>query len=156
MISLTCQKYLIAAIFIYVCGQLLIKIDTTHSPLVITCFLSFGMALTALILVGINLINSNSNSNSNSNKNINILQELSQTNIPILALVAGFLVFLGNYFWINAIKIGPSLGHIRMIMSGAEVALLLVASYFLFNEKTTVINFLGIALVLVGMYFIAN
>ena len=154
MISLTCQKYLIAAIFIYVCGQLLIKIDTTHSPLVITCFLSFGMALTAVILVGINLINSNSNSNSN--KNINILQELSQTNIPILALVAGFLVFLGNYFWINAIKIGPSLGHIRMIMSGAEVALLLVADYFLFNEKTTVINFLGIALVLVGMYFIAN
>ena len=111
------------------------------------------MALTALILVVINLINSNSNSN----KNINILQELSQTNIPILALVAGFLVFLGNYFWINAIKIGPSLGHIRMIMSGAEVALLLVAkNLFLFNEKTTVINFLGIALVLVGMYFIAN
>ena len=65
-------------------------------------------------------------------------------------------MFLGNYCWINAVKIGPSLGHIRMIMSGAEVALLLVASYALFNEKATSTNVLGIALVLFGMYLIAQ
>ena len=150
MISLTCQKYLTAAIFLYVCGQLLIKLDSKHSPLVITCVISFGMALMAFFILFRYLVSSQRDIRDS------LLQQFTSDNLPLLALGAGFFVFLGNYCWIYAVKIGPSLGHIRMIMSGAEVALLLVASYALFNEKATSTNILGIALVLFGMYLIAQ
>jgi drug/metabolite transporter (DMT)-like permease len=129
--------YLSIGILFFVMGQIFLKYDQNDS-LLTTAYFSITIGLSGLIL---------------------LLYQLSKDKItnkvsPIsyYGLLAGLLFFLGNFFWILSIKKGPSLSMIRIFMAGGETLLLLLAGYFLFKEKITIKVFIGMVLILLGLY----
>ena len=71
-------------------------------------------------------------------------------------VLGGILFFIGNLLWIYTISIKKPLSMIRILMAGFETFLLVLVGYFIFSHKLTLREFVGIALVLAGIYVIGN
>ena len=72
------------------------------------------------------------------------------------AVLGGILFFIGNLLWIYTISTKKPLSMIRILMAGFETFLLVLVGYFIFSHKLTLREFVGIALVLAGIYVIGN
>jgi multidrug transporter EmrE-like cation transporter len=58
--------------------------------------------------------------------------------------------------WIYTISTKKPLSMIRVLMAGFETFLLVLVGYFIFSHKLTLREFVGIALVLSGIYVVGN
>jgi drug/metabolite transporter (DMT)-like permease len=72
------------------------------------------------------------------------------------AALGGILFFIGNLLWIYTISTKKPLSMIRVLMAGFETFLLVLVGYFIFSHKLTLREFVGIALVLSGIYVVGN
>ena len=72
------------------------------------------------------------------------------------AALGGILFFIGNLLWIYMISKKEPLSMIRVLMAGFETFLLVLVGYFIFSHKLTLREFVGIALVLSGIYVVGN
>ena len=72
------------------------------------------------------------------------------------AALGGILFFIGNLLWIYMICKKKPLSMIRVLMAGFETFLLVLVGYFLFSHKLTLREFVGIVMVLAGIYVVGN
>lgn len=72
------------------------------------------------------------------------------------AVLGGMLFFIGNLLWIYMISKKKPLSMIRVLMAGFETFLLVLVGYFLFSHKLTLREFVGIVMVLAGIYVVGN
>jgi len=68
------------------------------------------------------------------------------------AIAAGFLFFIGNFFWIRGISSNAPLGNIRVVMAGAETVALFLTGFLFFKEVITTRQLLGTGLIISGIH----
>jgi multidrug transporter EmrE-like cation transporter len=130
--------YIWIAIVFFVMGQICLKYDKLDA-LTSCCYFTIAMGMVGLLTLGYKYI-----------------KERKREGPSMYAIIAGILFFFGNMLWIFSIKSAPSLSLIRIMMAGGETLLLLFASYIVFKEKIiSLVNAVGIALILAGVYLIS-
>lgn len=134
-------RYILTAVVCYVFGQVLIKMDTDRSPFRITCFIAIGLGIMGILGL--------------SRECISDYPGIIREGIDILALLAAVAFFLGNLYWVSAIRTGMPMGHVRIVMTGAETVLLILLGFALFHEDCVKPKQLfGIGLIIGGCYFL--
>ena len=117
-------------------GLVFLKLDK-YDSITSCCFFSIAMGLTGLIILLFKYF-----------KN-------SKIDTCKYSFIGGILYFFANLFLIMAIKIGPSLPIVRILLFSFETVLLFILSYLIFNNKKISLKlFLGITLVIFGICLI--
>ena len=70
------------------------------------------------------------------------------------SIIAGIFFFIANIGWMYAIRNASSLYLVRTIMAALETILLLFVSYFIFKKQISMVNLLGIIIVIPSIYLI--
>jgi uncharacterized membrane protein len=68
--------------------------------------------------------------------------------IPILIL-CGFFSFIGNLFYMKALNASPNPGYFLALFDSKTI-IITIASVFLFSSELSLINFIGIVIMLIG------
>ena len=131
------------ATILFVCGQVLLKKSFDSDSDFVTSAVFFNIAVgVAAVLVFLQ-----KQMNSKITYNTKKIQ---------YAVLGGILFFIGNLLWIYTISTKKPLSMIRILMAGFETFLLVLVGYFIFSHKLTLREFVGITLVLAGIYVIGN
>ncbi len=80
-----------------------------------------------------------------------VLFKLSKANLKSFSLYAGFILYgISSLFWVYSLKFLP-LSKVYPF-TFLTYALVLIFSYLIFNERLSLINFLGVLLIVVGVF----
>jgi drug/metabolite transporter (DMT)-like permease len=70
-----------------------------------------------------------------------------------ILFLCGILSYLGNFLWMQSLKLAPNAGYALAIFD-ARTIIVVLASYFLLNSELSIIQFFGIAVVFIGLRLI--
>lgn len=132
--------FLLLSILFFVGGQVMLRYDKGTSVLLSSsCFFMVSGLLGLLLFLYYNTVHTANATTA--------VWKYSK-----LGLLAGVCFFFGNLLWIYCIQNAPSLSLVRVIMAACETILLVIVGYLLFKEQLLVVNVVGFAVVLVGIY----
>ena len=128
--------YVLVSVLFFVTGQVFLKYDSNVNPIISLCFFTIMMGLLGLVYL------------------IRHSNEIDKEKIPYFSLIAGFVFFFGNMFWIRSIQKSPSLSNVRILMAGGETISLLLTGLLFFKQKITLKQVIGTIIILFGIRLI--
>lgn len=144
MKEFTWQSLILIATLFFVLGQICLKYNTKYNSLETLLLFSMTMGFVAFMVYF------------SKYKFGSFEKIIEQINHQKLIFLAGVFFIIGNGFWISGIHKTNNIGLLRAFMTAFETSLLLLVSYFVFNSSISFIQFIGIALVLSGMYMLSQ